>query len=63
VDRLGVAQGEHSVESATRLKGASPLEILALEVQARPDLCVERRTGHNGRATNEGFDSIARFAD
>jgi len=61
--RLRLRQGEYGVGGAARLEGAALLEVLALEVQLRTGLGVQRRAGEHGRDADLACDALARLLD
>src|SRR6266404_1913816 len=61
--RLRLRQREYGVGGTARLEGAALLEVLALEVQLRTGLHVERRAREHGGEADLAGDALARFLD
>src|SRR5207248_5793131 len=61
--RLRLGQREYGVGGAARLEGAALLEVLALEVQLRTDLRIERRAREHGGDADLAGDALARLLD
>src|SRR2546430_1807364 len=61
--RLRLGQREYGVGGAARLEGAALLEVLALEVQLRAGLRIERRAREHGGEADLAGDALARLLD